>query len=89
MMSQKPNDPRPELSEPEDALPPISIDQLPEIMRSAANRAGWTELTPVQSRAIPYLRAKRDLMVQARTGSGKTGAFILPILEQVDSSQSD
>ncbi|MBK5109214.1 MAG: DEAD/DEAH box helicase, partial [Anaerolineales bacterium] len=53
-------------------------------MRVAANRAGWTELTPVQSRAIPYLQARRDLMVQARTGSGKTGAFILPLLDQVD-----
>jgi ATP-dependent RNA helicase DeaD len=34
--------------------------------------------------AIPYLQAHRDLMVQARTGSGKTGAFIMPILDRVD-----
>lgn len=73
-----------ELTEPQNPLPPISIDDLPGIMRVAANRAGWTELTPVQSRAIPYLQARRDLMVQARTGSGKTGAFILPLLDQVD-----
>ena len=38
----------------------------------------------MQSRAIPYMQARRDLMVQARTGSGKTGAFMLPILERVD-----
>jgi ATP-dependent RNA helicase DeaD len=88
-MSDKSNNPRSDISEPQDALPPVSIDQLPEIMQAAAKRAGWTELTPVQSRAIPYLRAKRDLMVQARTGSGKTGAFILPILEQVDSNKPD
>ncbi|MCJ7535377.1 MAG: DEAD/DEAH box helicase [Anaerolineales bacterium] len=86
-MSEKPYDPQQELTEPQNALSPISIDELPEIMQSATNRVGWTELTPVQSRAIPYLQARRDLMVQARTGSGKTGAFILPILEQVDKNQ--
>ena len=39
---------------------------------------------PVQARVIPYLLAKRDMMVQARTGSGKTGAFLLPMLERLD-----
>ena len=34
--------------------------------------------------AIPYLQARRDLMVQARPCSGKTGAIVLPILERVD-----
>ena len=83
-MGEQTYDPQSELSEPKDALPPISIEELPEIMQAAARRAGWTELTPVQSRAIPYLQAQRDLMVQARTGSGKTGAFVLPVLERVD-----
>ena len=39
---------------------------------------------PVQARAIPYLLATRDMMIQARTGSGKTGAFLLPMLERLD-----
>ena len=39
---------------------------------------------PVQSQAIPYLLAGRDLVIQARTGSGKTGAFLLPMLERLD-----
>jgi ATP-dependent RNA helicase DeaD len=38
-------------------------------------RAGWTELMPVQARALPYLLAGRELMVQSRTGSGKTGGL--------------
>ena len=76
--------PQDELTEPQDALPPVSLDELPDVMQAAVKQAGWTELTPVQSRAIPYLQARRDLMVQARTGSGKTGAFVLPILERVD-----
>ena len=73
-----------ELSEPQDALAPVSLEELPDVMQAAVKRAGWTELTPVQSRTIPYMQARRDLMVQARTGSGKTGAFVLPILERVD-----
>ncbi len=76
-----------ELSEPKDPLPPTSIDELPEMMQTAVKRAGWMELTPVQARAIPYLRARRDLMVQARTGSSKTGAFILPVLERVNTQK--
>ena len=39
---------------------------------------------PVQRLAIPYLLARRDVMVQSRTGSGKTGAFVLPILHLID-----
>jgi ATP-dependent RNA helicase DeaD len=58
--------------------------ELPEPLRNAAGRAGWQELMPVQAKAIPYVLAGRDLMVQSRTGSGKTGAFILPILHAID-----
>ena len=65
-------------------LPEISLEQLPETLRQAAARAGWTSLMPVQSRTIPYLMAGRNVMVQARTGSGKTGAFLLPMLTRLD-----
>lgn len=41
---------------------------------------------PVQSRALPYLLAGNDILVQSRTGSGKTGAFLLPALERLDPS---
>ena len=68
----------------EDILPPISLDELPPVMRDAMQRAGWADLVPAQAQSIPYFQAKRDLMVQAQTGSGKTGAYILPILEQLD-----
>ncbi len=39
---------------------------------------------PVQATAIPYLLERRDLIVQSKTGSGKTGAFLLPLFELVD-----
>jgi ATP-dependent RNA helicase DeaD len=70
--------------EPENALPEVSIGDLPQKLQDACARAGWASLVPVQSKALPYLLARRDLMVQSRTGSGKTGAFLLPILERID-----
>jgi ATP-dependent RNA helicase DeaD len=39
-------------------------------------------------RAIPFLLDGRDVMIQARTGSGKTGAFLLPMLERLDPTQA-
>ncbi len=36
---------------------------------------GWKALTPIQELAIPLLRAGRDVLAQAQTGTGKTGAF--------------
>ncbi|MBU1183871.1 MAG: DEAD/DEAH box helicase, partial [Proteobacteria bacterium] len=73
--------------EPENALPEAILEGLTEPMRAACTRAGWKKLLPVQARAIPYLLAKRNLMVQSQTGSGKTGAFILPILERIDQAK--
>lgn len=76
------------LVEPDDALPEMTLADLPPSMNSAAKRAGWTELMPVQARSIPYVVAKRDTMVQSRTGSGKTGAFILPMLDRIDKDRA-
>jgi ATP-dependent RNA helicase DeaD len=70
--------------EPENALPETTLEALPESLKAACARAGWTRLLPVQARAIPYVLAGRNLMVQSHTGSGKTGAFILPILDRID-----
>ncbi len=54
----------------------------PELER-ATKALGWTELTPVQQKVIPLLRSGRDVVAQAQTGTGKTGAFALPLLERV------
>jgi len=69
---------------PQNTLADVSLDQLSEPLRAAAARASWTALMPVQARAIPYLLAGRGMMIQARTGSGKTGAYLLPMLERLD-----
>jgi ATP-dependent RNA helicase DeaD len=65
----------------------ISLAELPERIQTAAKQIGWPELTPVQARAIPYLLAERDVLVQARTGSGKTGAFLLPMLQHLNAQK--
>lgn len=70
--------------QPDDALPSISIEDLSPRLRTAVDTAGWPGLMPVQQRAIPYLLKGRDLIVQSKTGSGKTGAFLLPIFAGID-----
>ncbi len=50
------------------------------ILRALAEE-GYTQPTPIQSAAIPQLLAGRDLMATAQTGTGKTAAFALPILQ--------
>lgn len=67
--------------------PEVTFEQLPAELREAACRLKWTTLTPVQAQAIPYLLKNRDMMIQARTGSGKTGAFLLPMLKQLDANR--
>lgn len=47
---------------------------------------GFTDPTPIQAQAIPHLLAGRDVIGQAQTGTGKTAAFALPILERVDAN---
>ncbi|MGK0381133.1 MAG: ATP-dependent RNA helicase RhlE [Flavobacteriales bacterium] len=44
---------------------------------------GYTEMTPVQEQAIVPARRGKDLLVNAQTGTGKTAAFALPILQQI------
>ena len=68
----------------QDVLPEITLADLPEKLRKGAAEAGWPELMPVQAKAIPYLFSQRDMMIQSRTGSGKTGAYLLPMLEMIN-----
>lgn len=49
---------------------------------------GYTTPTPIQARAIPAALAGRDLLLSAQTGSGKTAAFVLPILHQLSELQA-
>jgi len=83
------NNPYETLPEPANPLPEVSYEQLPARMQEAAARASWSSLMPVQARAIPYIFAGQNMMIQARTGSGKTGAYLLPMLERLNPLQGN
>jgi ATP-dependent RNA helicase RhlE len=63
----------------------MSFDNLglsPELLRAVVDQ-GYTEPTPVQAQAIPHVLQGHDVMGQAQTGTGKTAAFTLPILQRL------
>ncbi len=62
---------------------------LSSALMSALDRAGFTEPTPVQAAAIPRALTGEDLMVSAQTGSGKTAAFMLPVLNRIVNQPSN
>ncbi|WP_279062589.1 DEAD/DEAH box helicase [Bilophila wadsworthia] len=72
------------VDEPENALPEVSLADLPQLLQTACAKAGWNSLMPVQSRALPYLLEGRDLRVPSRTGSGKTGTYLLPLMARLN-----
>ena len=67
----------------------MSFDRLgltPELLRAVAHQ-GYTEPTPVQHEAIPLIIDGRDVLAAAQTGTGKTAAFVLPILQRLDGTR--
>jgi ATP-dependent RNA helicase RhlE len=55
---------------------------LPELQKAVLEQ-GYTEATPIQTKAIPLVLEGRDLMGAAQTGTGKTAGFVLPILQRL------
>ncbi|HEY4092970.1 MAG TPA: ATP-dependent RNA helicase DbpA [Luteibacter sp.] len=66
-----------------------TFSQLPlsPALLAAIDTIGYTEMTPVQHESLPPILAGRDVMAEARTGSGKTAAFGLGLLQRLDPSE--
>ena len=55
----------------------------PEILQ-AVERMGFVEMTEIQEKAIPVMMSGKDVIAKAPTGTGKTCAFGIPVIEQLD-----
>ena len=64
-----------------------SLGLRPQLVR-AVTELGYENPTPIQEGAIPALLSGRDILGQAQTGTGKTAAFALPMLENLDLTAS-
>ena len=71
-------------SEPESGFAGFGFSEA--MMRTLADK-GYSEPSPIQKAAFPELMLGRDLVGQAQTGTGKTAAFALPLLERLESGQ--
>lgn len=58
------------------------LDIKPEILKAVANM-GFEAMSPIQAKAIPVELSGKDVIGQAQTGTGKTAAFGIPILQKV------
>lgn len=63
------------------------LNALPAAQLANLNELGYLAMTPVQAAALPAILAGKDVRVQAKTGSGKTAAFGLGVLQHIDASQ--
>ncbi|XP_062270784.1 probable ATP-dependent RNA helicase DDX4 [Scomber scombrus] len=68
---------------PPQAIMTFDEAELCESLKKNVSKSGYVKPTPVQKHGIPIISAGRDLMACAQTGSGKTAAFLLPILQQL------
>ncbi len=77
------------MSENDSSLPSFHDLALSEPVLKAVESAGYETPSPIQAQIIPFMLDGRDVLGQAQTGTGKTAAFALPILSNIDLSQKD
>jgi ATP-dependent RNA helicase RhlE len=73
---------QPEIAEPNDLTSFSSLGMSDEVLRAASD-SGYLTPTPIQARAIPLILRGRDVIGLAQTGTGKTAAFTLPLVDRL------
>lgn len=58
-------------------------------IQKAIKKMGFETLTPIQNQIIPIIRDQKDVIGESATGTGKTAAFVIPILENIDTNNKD
>ena len=61
----------------------FSTLDLPETLKATIARHGYVNLTPIQAQGIPAIRSGKDVIGIANTGTGKTAAFLIPLVENI------
>ena len=66
-----------------------SIETADNDINTIVKKAGYQKLTPVQQKVIPTMLQGKDLIVETKNSRGKTAAFILPLIQQINSGSSE
>jgi ATP-dependent RNA helicase DeaD len=74
--------------EPQPPLPDLKLEDLAAPLQDVIRKNGWSDLMLVQKKASPYILNAQDIIVQSKTGSGKTGAFLLPLLQVIEKTHN-
>lgn len=88
-MTRKETMNEPTMSEQQDNSVNFRSLELAEPLLRALEAVGYENPTPIQASTIPLLLEGRDVLGQAQTGTGKTAAFALPVLSNIDLSATD
>ncbi|MBD8070862.1 DEAD/DEAH box helicase [Bacillus sp. PS06] len=60
------------------------LEKMKPFIQDAWTKAGFKEATPIQEKTIPYILEGQDVIAESPTGTGKTLAYLLPILDKID-----
>ena len=67
----------------------MSFNSLNSQLKKALEKNNFTKPTPIQEKVIPLVLQGKDIMAKAKTGSGKSASYILPILELLSKNRGE
>ena len=66
---------------------PALFENMKPFIQEAWMKSGFAQPTPIQKKAIPYIMEGKDVIAESPTGTGKTLAYLLPLLEKINPDQ--